>query len=65
MEGISDRIVDLHSDVVDGWLRIFMELLVNANGVFKFEWWQWVHERSNCIWDVGNISFVSVEELLC
>jgi hypothetical protein len=38
-ESSSQRIVDLDSDVVDCWLRVFMEVLVNADGVRKLDGW--------------------------
>jgi len=38
-ESSSQRIVNLDSYVVNGWLWIFMEVLVNADGVWELDRW--------------------------
>ena len=63
-ESSSKRIVDEDSNIVDGGLWVLMEVSVNADSVWELDGWEGGHVFFDVFRDVGDISLLTLENLL-
>ena len=59
MKCSSEGIIDLNSDVVNRWLRVIMEVLVDSDGVRELDRWKRLHMWNHGIGKIGDVSLVS------
>jgi hypothetical protein len=60
---LAEGVVDSHPDVVDGWLRVVVELLVDADGVGKLDRVKWCSVDADGFWDLREEHLVSSKDL--
>lgn len=62
-EGCAEGIVDLDLDVVDCGLGVLVEGFVGSDGVLEFDWGECRHVGEDVICEVGDVAFLSTDEL--
>lgn len=57
------RVFDSNADVIYGWSRVSVKLLIDPDGVGEFDRVQGTCVRAYGIWDLGKVHLLPTEDL--